>query len=119
MGHVFTANMTGNIVFLGFAFGGLPGLSIGRSATALGFALLGGFLAGRLDSWLGKKRRNLWLVAALDVQTFLPLSAMTVSWHCGPSGGGDIPSRCMASSLCLPWEWECAMAQFGAWQFRS
>jgi uncharacterized membrane protein YoaK (UPF0700 family) len=45
MGHVFTANITGNIVFLGFALGGVPGLSIGRSATALGFALVGGFLA--------------------------------------------------------------------------
>jgi uncharacterized membrane protein YoaK (UPF0700 family) len=66
MGHVFTANMTGNIVFMGFALGGAPGLSIKRSATALGFALIGGFLAGRLDSWLGKKRRNLWLAVALE-----------------------------------------------------
>src|ERR1700748_2365457 len=64
MGHVFTANMTGNIVFLGFAFGGVPGLSIARSAAALGFALVGGFLAGRLDSWLGKSRRNIWLAAS-------------------------------------------------------
>lgn len=81
MGHVFTANMTGNIVFLGFAFGGVPGLSIGRSTAALGFALLGGFLAGRVDSWLSKRRRNLWLAVSLSVEAVLLCGAMTVSWH--------------------------------------
>src|ERR1700754_612571 len=65
MGHVFTANMTGNIVFLGFAFGGVPGLSIGRSVTALGFFLVGGFLAGKVDSLLGDGRGNIWLAAAI------------------------------------------------------
>jgi uncharacterized membrane protein YoaK (UPF0700 family) len=87
MGHVFTANMTGNIVFLGFAFGGVSGLSIGRSSTALGFALLGGFLAGKLDSLLGKRRRNLWLAAAIGIETLLLLGAMTVSWYFEPRGG--------------------------------
>jgi uncharacterized membrane protein YoaK (UPF0700 family) len=87
MGHVFTANMTGNIVFLGFAFGGVPGLSIARSATALGFALVGGFLAGKLDFWLGKRRRNIWLAAALAVEAVLLLGAMTVSWCFDPRGG--------------------------------
>jgi uncharacterized membrane protein YoaK (UPF0700 family) len=65
MGRVFAANMTGNIVFLGFAFGGVPGMSIGRSVTVLGFGLTGGVLAGKLDSLLGKRRRNMWLAAAL------------------------------------------------------
>ena len=31
LGHVFTANMTGNIVLLGFALGGAAGLSAPRS----------------------------------------------------------------------------------------
>jgi uncharacterized membrane protein YoaK (UPF0700 family) len=35
LGHVFTANMTGNLVLLGFAFADAPGLSISRSAVAL------------------------------------------------------------------------------------
>jgi uncharacterized membrane protein YoaK (UPF0700 family) len=92
MGHVFTANMTGNIVFLGFAFGGVPGLSIGRSSTALGFALLGGFLAGKLDSLLGKQRRNIWLAAAFAIETLLLFGAMTVSWYFEPRGGQHIPT---------------------------
>jgi uncharacterized membrane protein YoaK (UPF0700 family) len=92
MGHVFTANMTGNIVFLGFAFGGVPGLSIGRSATALGFALLGGFLAGRLDSWLGRRRRNLWLAEALALEALLLLVAVGLSWRFAPQGGQKLPT---------------------------
>jgi hypothetical protein len=35
LGHVFTANITGNIVFLGFASADTPGLSVVRSLTAL------------------------------------------------------------------------------------
>ena len=31
LGHVFTANMTGNIVLLGFAVAGVESLSVGRS----------------------------------------------------------------------------------------
>ena len=68
MGHVLTANMTGNIIFLGFAVGGVPGLPIGRSVTALGFGLAGGFLAGKLDSLLRKQQRNLWLAAAFGFE---------------------------------------------------
>ena len=41
LGHVFTANMTGNTVLLGMAIGGAPRLSVTRSATALV-----GFIAG-------------------------------------------------------------------------
>jgi len=35
LGHVFTANMTGNVVFLGFAMAAAPGLSMARSGAAL------------------------------------------------------------------------------------
>jgi uncharacterized membrane protein YoaK (UPF0700 family) len=90
MGHVFTANMTGNIIFLGFAFGGVPGLSIGRSATALGFALAGGLLAGKIDSLFEKRRRNIWLAAAFGIETLLLFDAMIVSWYFKPRGGQHI-----------------------------
>src|SRR4051794_38326000 len=41
LGHVFVANMTGNVVFLGFALAGAPGLSAPASLAALGAFLLG------------------------------------------------------------------------------
>ena len=36
LGHVFVANMTGNVVFVGFAIAGAPGLSVTSSLIALG-----------------------------------------------------------------------------------
>ena len=47
-GHVFVANMTGNVVFLGFALAGAPGLSAPASLTALGAFFLGALLGGRI-----------------------------------------------------------------------
>src|SRR5690242_18946563 len=40
LGHVFVANMTGNVIFLGFALAGAPGLSAPASLTALGAFLV-------------------------------------------------------------------------------
>ena len=65
MGHVFTANMTGNVVFLGFAFAGEPGLSVARSLTALAAAVLGGMLARRYVECAPEGARNAWLARAL------------------------------------------------------
>jgi len=41
LGHVFVANVTGNVVFLGFALAGAPGFSITASLVALGAFSLG------------------------------------------------------------------------------
>jgi uncharacterized membrane protein YoaK (UPF0700 family) len=48
LGHVFTANMTGNIVLLAFATARVSGLSIARSLTALSAFLVGATLGGRI-----------------------------------------------------------------------
>ena len=52
LGHVFTANMTGNVVFLGFALGGAAGLSVSGSFMGLicfaGGALLGGWMTRKM-----------------------------------------------------------------------
>jgi uncharacterized membrane protein YoaK (UPF0700 family) len=47
LGHVFVANMTGNVVFLGFALAGAHGLSASSSLIALGSFLLGASAGGR------------------------------------------------------------------------
>jgi uncharacterized membrane protein YoaK (UPF0700 family) len=48
LGRVFTANMTGNVVFWGFGVAGAPGFSIARCATALAGFLAGAALGGRI-----------------------------------------------------------------------
>src|SRR5260221_12187348 len=47
LGHIFVANMTGNVVFLAFALAGAPGFSILASRRALG-----AFVLGSLGGWL-------------------------------------------------------------------
>jgi uncharacterized membrane protein YoaK (UPF0700 family) len=71
LGHVFVANMTGNVVFLGFALVGAPGFSIGASAVALGSFWVGALVGGTLGSRLGQHRGNLLTVAvALQAALF-------------------------------------------------
>src|SRR6202167_4022789 len=48
LGHVFVANMTGNVVFLGFAVAGTPGFSIGASAAAVASFCFGALAGGRV-----------------------------------------------------------------------
>jgi uncharacterized membrane protein YoaK (UPF0700 family) len=48
LGHVFTANMTGNVVLLGFALAGTPGLSVSRSLLALVCFFSGAVVGGRI-----------------------------------------------------------------------
>jgi uncharacterized membrane protein YoaK (UPF0700 family) len=50
LGHVFVANMTGNVVFLGFGVAGAGGISIWASLTALVSFLVGGVGGGRIGS---------------------------------------------------------------------
>ncbi|OIK03541.1 YoaK family protein [Streptomyces monashensis] len=60
LGHVFTANMTGNVVVLGFAAAGAPGFSVPHTATSLGCFLLGAVTGGRLAARVGRGRRRRW-----------------------------------------------------------
>ncbi|MET8809676.1 YoaK family protein [Streptomyces sp. NPDC004546] len=70
LGHVFVANMTGNVVFLGFALVGAPGLSALASVVALTAFLVGALAGGRLGTRFATHRGNL-LKRATAVQTVL------------------------------------------------
>ena len=48
LGRVFVANMTGNVVFLGFAIARAPGFSVAGSLVALGAFLTGAGVGGRV-----------------------------------------------------------------------
>ena len=56
LGHVFVANMTGNVVFLGFALAGAPGFSAPASLAALGAFLIGALAGGRIANRLHEHR---------------------------------------------------------------
>jgi uncharacterized membrane protein YoaK (UPF0700 family) len=79
LGHVFTANMTGNIVFLAFAVAGAPGVSVGRSLMSLGAFLIGAALAGRLALAMAVAGRRRWLLTVAGAEAGLLLTAAVVS----------------------------------------
>jgi uncharacterized membrane protein YoaK (UPF0700 family) len=66
LGHVFTANMTGNVVILGFAAAGAPGFSITASLTSLGLFLCGAVAGGRISKHLSRRSRILVLAVSLE-----------------------------------------------------
>jgi uncharacterized membrane protein YoaK (UPF0700 family) len=71
LGHVFTANMTGNIVFLAFGLAGAKGLSVSASLIALSGFLAGAVIGGRVATVLERDSRRAWLVTAAAAETGL------------------------------------------------
>jgi len=68
LGHVFVANMTGNVVFLGFAIAGAGAVSIWASLTAIGSFLVGGVAGGRIGArWSGDRGRHLTATTATEL----------------------------------------------------
>ena len=66
LGHVFTANMTGNIVLVGFALAGAPGFSLAASGTALGAFVGGAIAGGRIGLRIPQKRSLLVTAVTLE-----------------------------------------------------
>jgi uncharacterized membrane protein YoaK (UPF0700 family) len=79
LGHVFTANMTGNVVFLAFAFAGVPGLSIARSSCALGAFLVGALVGGRTMADRDADSQLRWTLFSLSLEIALLFIAIVIS----------------------------------------
>jgi uncharacterized membrane protein YoaK (UPF0700 family) len=81
LGHVFVANMTGNVVFLGFALAGAENLSALASvvslASFLAGALAGGGLGTRLAAHRGRLLRTATAAQAVLVTAALVVAAVT------------------------------------------
>jgi uncharacterized membrane protein YoaK (UPF0700 family) len=80
LGHVFTANMTGNVVVLGFAAAGTPGFSTPLSAVSLGSFLVGAVAGGRAEKWCGGRSRRTWTRLTLTVEAALVGAASAVAF---------------------------------------
>ncbi|KAB7850288.1 YoaK family protein [Streptomyces mobaraensis] len=91
LGHVFTANMTGNVVILGFSAAGAAGFSAPASSLALGGFLFGALLGGRFGTAMAGRSRRLWLGGALTAEALLTGGAAALA--AGVPGGlpGGLP----------------------------
>jgi uncharacterized membrane protein YoaK (UPF0700 family) len=79
LGHVFTANMTGNVVFMAFAAAGAPGLSFVRSALALVAFLVGAVMGGRLAVAAAARPGSRWPATPFAMEAALLLAAACAS----------------------------------------
>ena len=70
LGHVFVANMTGNVVFLAFALAGAHGFSFAFSIIAIASFILGSFGLSLIGSRIGDNRGRL-IGAATAIQAVL------------------------------------------------
>lgn len=86
LGHVFTANMTGNIVLVGFALAGAPGFSVAASATALGAFVVGAVAGGRIGLRLPHKRSL--LVTAVTLEAGFTVAAAVIAASVAVLGAG-------------------------------
>jgi uncharacterized membrane protein YoaK (UPF0700 family) len=78
LGHVFVANMTGNVVFAGFAIAGAPGFSLTATIAALAAAAVGAFFGGRIVRHASSHRARL-LYEALALETIAVAAAFLVA----------------------------------------
>jgi uncharacterized membrane protein YoaK (UPF0700 family) len=86
LGHVFVANMTGNIVFLGFAVADAQDFSIPASLAAIAAFLAGALAGGRLASTLGHHRGRLLATAAYVQIAFLGAAVIVSTGTLVPEG---------------------------------
>ena len=87
LGHVFVANMTGNVVFLAFALAGAKGFSLAASALALVAFAAGALLSGRIVTHLGPRRGRILAVTA-TAEAVVTTVAVVVGWTVFDPGTG-------------------------------
>ncbi|WOX09352.1 YoaK family protein [Streptomyces sp. N50] len=71
LGHVFVANMTGNVVVLGFAAAGAPGFTVLHNLTSLGAFLVGVAAGGRIAVRMDTGSRRTWARVSLGAEAVL------------------------------------------------
>jgi len=101
LGHVFTANMTGNAVLLGVAIGQGQGLAALRSIIALAGFVVGAAL-GAIIVEKGPQHTD-WPVAvtrAVLVEGVI-LGLFTLAWHLGVRGGATLYGLITLSALAM------------------
>jgi uncharacterized membrane protein YoaK (UPF0700 family) len=96
LGRVFTANMTGNVVFLGFAAAGAPGLSLVRSGAALLAFVVGAAIGGRIGLPIGNGSLDRPTTTAFGLEAALLFAAAGAAVGAG-TDLSPVPARLYAA----------------------
>jgi uncharacterized membrane protein YoaK (UPF0700 family) len=100
LGHVFTANMTGNVIILGFAAAGAPGFSVAAALVSLAAFLIGAVGAGRLEIAMRPRPRHQWARTAFIGEALL-LAVATIIAFAVPVGASYALIAVMAMAMGL------------------
>ena len=90
LGHVFVANMTGNVIFLGFWFVPHSGVDLTAAVVAFAGFVTGTVVGGRLSRHLDSDVRR-WLMTALGIEVVM-LVVLAVLAGAGSSTTTTTPS---------------------------
>jgi uncharacterized membrane protein YoaK (UPF0700 family) len=86
LGHVFVANMTGNVVFLGFALADAREFSLWASLVALAAFLTGALAGGRLGLRAGYHRGRFLAIATAIQVALVGVALVVAATESGPDG---------------------------------
>lgn len=102
LGRVFVANMTGNVVFVGFAIAGAPGFSLAASLSALAGFVIGAAAGGALAARVSPRRRLLAVATLAEVVLLAAGFAILAARHdrIGPVAA-DLVAALLAVALGL------------------
>jgi uncharacterized membrane protein YoaK (UPF0700 family) len=112
LGHVFVANMTGNVIFLGFWF--VPHSGVDMTAAVVAFAsfVAGTVLGGRLARHIDNEVRR-WLTVSLGLEVIV-LVTLSILAGTGVLNYHDNTKLILTAGLALTFGSQNAMArQFG------
>jgi uncharacterized membrane protein YoaK (UPF0700 family) len=101
LGRVFVANMTGNVVFVGFALAHAPGFSLAASLSALAGFIAGAAIGGRVVGGFGHRRRvliRIGLAGELALVSVALIVAAIAGHHFGP-GSRDVEAALLAIAM--------------------
>jgi uncharacterized membrane protein YoaK (UPF0700 family) len=101
LGHVFVANMTGNVVFLGFALAGAPGFSIPASLAAMAAFAAGACLGGRLSARHRDHRARLHTSAAAAQAAFVAAAVILAAASGGTPAAGYRYALIATLGICM------------------
>jgi uncharacterized membrane protein YoaK (UPF0700 family) len=101
LGHVFVANMTGNVVLLGFALAGAPGFSIAASLAAIAAFAVGALVGGRLSARHRDHRARLHSFAGAAQVVFLTAAVVLAVIADVPPAAGYRYALIAALGICM------------------
>jgi uncharacterized membrane protein YoaK (UPF0700 family) len=100
LGNVFTANMTGNVVFLGFGIAGSGGLQVVAPLVSLGSFLVGAGAGGVLAARMERRGRNLAVALWVEVSLIGAAAIVAAAIDVRPNDlSGDVVIALLALAM--------------------